>query len=565
MKNSFFLKLGIAIVAGFGLLLAGFYVYEPVWFKIQEYRLLSDDPATRDSAASAIAEKGKSAIPRVRKWLKSPNDNLVIGACKVLENMSGVDWIDSLPEIETILATAYSVKTNVVAELLFQKDAVWEIEPSTAHKWKRYNDNARLKTNLCLYAMLNLDYEPYREIARFELYNLGDGRLIKPLVDALEHGNAKIRTDATMILGSIGDKRAVLPLISSVVNDSDVVAVSHAIMALGDIGDNRAIPTLLDKIANDADGIVRSDSAIALGKIRDLNVVPSLISSLEKDSDPWVRRNAIDALGELADNRAVTVLINTLESDTNTDVRWMAAYALFQIGDNRAIEPLIQALENDKEYIIRERAAEFLGNFQDKRALNPLIRKLESELEPPVRWRIVLALGYIGDRIAFDPLIKVLKYDPQPFVRYGAAIALASIGDTRAINPLELSTASDPDNDVKDYCLISLMWLNGKEYPLIEHKKYSRKDEYYRYAKARRGDLTNFSDSFSDLYGGEFIFLPMHIDFISRMPDECPRVDYMMSGAIWRNNIKQFTEWFEKNKSRLAWDAEKRKYYLKPE
>jgi hypothetical protein len=63
--NSFFLRLGIAILVVFGLLIAGFALYPILKFKWYEERLLSDDPDMRWAAfmfLSSHGERGQKVI-----------------------------------------------------------------------------------------------------------------------------------------------------------------------------------------------------------------------------------------------------------------------------------------------------------------------------------------------------------------------------------------------------------------------------------------------------------------------------------------------------------------------
>jgi hypothetical protein len=120
MKNIFFLKLAIGIVVLFGLFHIGYFLYEPVWFKIQEQRLRSDDPATVESTAAAIAEKSKTAIPRIRDWLLSQDDLLSAGACCVLIKIEKQSWSFLLPEV-VALFNSERKKPREAAEKLLRK------------------------------------------------------------------------------------------------------------------------------------------------------------------------------------------------------------------------------------------------------------------------------------------------------------------------------------------------------------------------------------------------------------------------------------------------------------
>ena len=92
MKSGFFLKLGVAIVAGFGLLLAGYYAYEPIWFQYYKTQLMSDDKEVVRSAVKTVTAEGERAVPYLQKWLNSENERLEDGACDVLLNFQDESW-----------------------------------------------------------------------------------------------------------------------------------------------------------------------------------------------------------------------------------------------------------------------------------------------------------------------------------------------------------------------------------------------------------------------------------------------------------------------------------------
>ena len=58
MKPGFHLKLAIGLIVIFGLLFLGMLMYEPMWWKVQEWRLCSEKEGTRVAAAKAVAAKG---------------------------------------------------------------------------------------------------------------------------------------------------------------------------------------------------------------------------------------------------------------------------------------------------------------------------------------------------------------------------------------------------------------------------------------------------------------------------------------------------------------------------
>jgi HEAT repeat protein len=149
---------------------------------------------------------------------------------------------------------------------------------------------------------------------------------------------------ASRILGKIGDKRAVPPLIEWL---KDKSLDYQAAIILGQLGDARAVPALKELLAN-GDEWQRLWSAYGLAKIGDPAGVPALMVFLTDKNPQWTnRRHAIRALEEVGDKRAVQALISALQ-DPSPDIRNAAADALGSIGDPSAIGAL-EALSGDTD------------------------------------------------------------------------------------------------------------------------------------------------------------------------------------------------------------------------
>jgi HEAT repeat protein len=113
-------------------------------------------------------------------------------------------------------------------------------------------------------------------------------------------------------------------------------------MVLGTIGDRRATPVLLEALG-DRETETRLYAIIALGELKDPASVPQLIETT-RDGDKDVRKTAFYALGEIHDPRAVDALVAGLD-DQVADARWNAAIALSQFGDRRAAPVLRTMLD----------------------------------------------------------------------------------------------------------------------------------------------------------------------------------------------------------------------------
>lgn len=163
-------------------------------------------------------------------------------------------------------------------------------------------------------------------------------------------------------------------------------------MVLGTLGDRRATPLLLGGLA-DTDTENRIYALMALGELRDPAAVPQ-IAAAAADQEKDVRKTAVYALGAIGDASAVPALAKALE-DQSADVRWNAAVALSRFGDKRALGPL-------REMLDRSRLDRVQGMREDQKedamivAMSAYVRLAGAEAAPELQ-RIV----------ASDPSLRV--------------------------------------------------------------------------------------------------------------------------------------------------------------
>ena len=122
-------------------------------------------------------------------------------------------------------------------------------------------------------------------------------------------------------------------------------------MVLGTLGDRRATPVLQDGL-DDRDVDNRLYTLIALGQLRDPAAVPRIVQATN-DEERDVRKAAYYALGEIGDPRAIPALVHGLDDEV-ADVRWNAAISLAQFGDRRAIPLLREMLDRTRLNQIRD-------------------------------------------------------------------------------------------------------------------------------------------------------------------------------------------------------------------
>ncbi|MBZ2164676.1 HEAT repeat domain-containing protein [Methanobacterium spitsbergense] len=164
-----------------------------------------------------------------------------------------------------------------------------------------------------------------RRNVTISLGDLGDERAFDFILKSMNDKDWHVRKYAAVALGKIGDERAIDPLMKAL-NDEDGDVRWKSIIALGNIGTS-AVEPLLKAFETD-NWQTKSRVAEVLGKIGDKRAVSPLIQTLNnKNQNKYVRGRIIEALGKIGDERAVEPLIKALD-DKYIYVRLKAENAL---------------------------------------------------------------------------------------------------------------------------------------------------------------------------------------------------------------------------------------------
>jgi HEAT repeat protein len=233
-------------------------------------------------------------------------------------------------------------------------------------------------------------------------------------IERLKAPGFKVRLQAAYVLGTLGDRRAVGPLIAAL-KDSHYAVRASAAGALGRIGDPASLTGLL-AACGDEEPWVRAESVRALGRLKAREALPRLIAALE-DSDSQVRLLSVQSLGALGDHSAVIPLARVLEAGTERpELLEAARAALVRLAPLIEVDEMVRRLKAGGDKHDRARAALILGALRDARAVGPLIEAL-SDRESYVRGTSALALANAGDARALEALKALLDREIDARVR----------------------------------------------------------------------------------------------------------------------------------------------------
>lgn len=258
-----------------------------------------------------------------------------------------------------------------------------------------------------------------RDYARKKLVKAGEDA-VPFLITQLGRKNIRKVREAERALKKIG-KDAVPYLIEALADTNHSIA-SLSARILGSIGDHRAVAPLMVAARYGYPGL-RASSCYALGRLRDTSAVPILIDALS-DTLKSVRRLAALSLGKLKDVRAIEPMFALL-ADSFYSVRYTAQNAIANIDSRRAFELASARLDSaglpEKYHLIV-----LLGAIGEEDAL-PILEKLLQDSDHRIRGFACEALRYFRGNWQVANMLKRSLWDNSPFVRMKALNALRRI------------------------------------------------------------------------------------------------------------------------------------------
>lgn len=162
--------------------------------------------------------------------------------------------------------------------------------------------------------------------------------------------NALVADDYRARLRAIGlieeqEVRDAVPRSIDLLRDKEMPVRAAAASTLGTLGDRRAVEPLIASLG-DPMSVVRRAAMRALSRLRDERMRDPIMRILRSDPSFALRLEAVATLTALKDDAVLSALQAAL-TDADDDVRAAAALALAQIGDARAPPPLREMAARD--------------------------------------------------------------------------------------------------------------------------------------------------------------------------------------------------------------------------
>jgi len=261
----------------------------------------------RSRAALALGKMGEpKAIRLILSALKDPEDEVRIAACLGLGYFKDPSTFDDI--------------TNVLLD-----DPKIEVRQAAARALGNTGHPAALPY---LMEALHDSYWWYeREYAASDLLlaieKMGMAA-VQPLIEALKDKEGTVRKFAAILLGKLGDPRAIEPLGMALYDlHHEVGKVSAESLARFGVS---ALDILVEALSH-PEMWIRIHSIAALSKIKDPRVTPLLLEMLN-DPERDVKKEVIQCLGNLKDRRALPALQEIVANRSDRELHSVAKQAV---------------------------------------------------------------------------------------------------------------------------------------------------------------------------------------------------------------------------------------------
>ena len=261
----------------------------------------------RSRAALALGKIGESnAIRPLLRALKDEEDEVRIAACLALGSFKNPSTFDDI--------------TNVLLD-----DPKIEVRQAAARALGNTQHPDALPY---LMEALHDSYWWYeREYAASDLLlaieKMGVAA-VNPLIEALQDKEGTVRKFAAILLGKLGDPRAIEPLGMALYDlHHEVGKVSAESLAQFGVP---AVDVLIEALSH-PEMWIRIHSITALSRIRDARVMPILLEMLN-DPEREVKKQVIESLGNLKDPRALPSLQEIVSNRADRELHTLAKQAI---------------------------------------------------------------------------------------------------------------------------------------------------------------------------------------------------------------------------------------------
>ncbi|MDQ1327356.1 MAG: Lipoyl-binding protein, partial [Candidatus Poribacteria bacterium] len=439
-------------------------------------RLGDDNAYVKTSANDALLKIGTPSVPILIEVLKQKAENVNINPSNLVGDKIGTKFKKELAKRTSLQTSVISVLGNMkdptaIAPLI---EAMKAIPAGATEDERTYAASVRTSAITAL-AIIGAP-------------------AVEGLISTLENNieTETARVNSASVLGTIGDKRAVMPLINALKDQNkNVRAVSAT--SLGTLKDRRALTPLIEAL-NDSDLVTRINAATSLGLMVDKTATQPLLKILtNKDEREKLRTTALDSLGLIKDTVAMEPILKVLIDEYEKDgIRKSAATAMRLMENVYPSEALIALLKGEMVYPIFVSEKCTVTNWIKKEGDKDIIKnstsllevstgKMKKEIFAPAAGDLIKIYTKVGQSAESGALVgliaykdKEIKEEERSSVRNMASSALGKVKGDNAVPALIRALKKDKNGAVRKNAASSLREIeNAKARPeLIDAMKH---------------------------------------------------------------------------------------------
>lgn len=357
----------------------------------------SEDPSERREAVEGLREGPENvAIPFLVTALMDQNPGVQQAAIEILVDIASPSVVSS---VIPLLRDELSAPLRNMAVEILSRTGAHDVESIARLLMEENSDVRRFAADI--------------------LGVIGDKRSISPLITALKDENPNVRSSAANSLGMIGDRAAITPLIESLEIEKDEWVIFSEIEALGKVGDEAITGPLMQFLEGGSEPLMLA-SVEALKRFNVPAVAGTLINLLDTANEEVKRevlKILVDMLGTCSDCFSGKGMLDKLTGylipaliDDDEEVKYAAVKGVGMVRERRAVKILISFLKDldsevpeDEEKIIHiYNALKEIGDEEE------LIRGI-SVYGPDTPAPVIDILGELKSEKAAGYLIDIFK------------------------------------------------------------------------------------------------------------------------------------------------------------
>jgi HEAT repeat protein len=347
-------------------------------------RMLQDGSAELQCAAARVLgelqARDAGVLKALARTLRSSNETVKLYA---VDALAKIDASAAAPHLIPLLGDPDPVRSRVLQVL-----ASLGAQAAAVLRENLSSENARVRQGVV--ELLGRFAEEDSSDALFSALLDPDAEVVRKAAQAWRGRARELAPDRKAAL-----VRRILDFVKSPRARKVETAVASSLVILGSLGDPRAVPALLAHADRKHPSSVRHAALVALGELSPQGAaaktaVARLLPLLEETDFTQIVKPALDVLARLPVGREHAERLARLLEKGPGPVKSFAVRALGEAGGARAGEALLGALLQGEDPRLSERAAEAL---RARPEFGPLLLKaLDCASDVGAQWKIVAAL-----------------------------------------------------------------------------------------------------------------------------------------------------------------------------